>query len=271
VAPGGDARLNGARGLAVDHRGRIVLADTGDHRVLVLSRDGALEREFGGYGWETGRFDRPSGVAVYPGFYIYVLDRGNRRVQRFDLEGDYVDTVVGEEDVDAPVALEVGRSGEILLLDADSRSVLVFSQFGEAGEPVGRFGAGEGGLVQPADVAVGPRGEVAIADPGRASVELFDEFGTHVRSLSTADSLDPVAVVLDAQSNILVADGAHGRVIAFSPAGALAAVLAGDSVGEPFHPVDLAIAPDGGLLVLDGMRGRILTVMIDYGDCLAPR
>lgn len=271
VTPGGGVRLSGARGLAVDHRGRIVVADTGNHRVLILSRQGAVEREFGGYGWEDARFDSPSDLAVYPGFYVYVLDRGNRRVQRFDVDGDYLDTVVGEDDVDAPVAIEVGRSGEVLTLDADSQSVLVFSQFGEAMPPVGRFGAGEGGLVQPVDVAVGPRGEIAVADPGRASVEVFDEFGTHVRSLTAADSLAAVAVVFDRQSNILVADEAHGRVIAFSAAGVLTALLTGDGEGGPFRPVDLAIAPDGDLLVLDGAGGRTLTVTMDYGDCRVPR
>jgi tripartite motif-containing protein 71 len=271
LVPGGAARLNGARGLAVDHQGRIVVADTGDHRVLILSRDGTVEREFGGYGWDEARFDGPSDLAIYPGFYIYVLDRGNHRVQRFDVEGDYVDTIVGEGDADAPIAIDVGRSGEILLLDADSQSVLVFSQFGEAMPPVGRFGVGEGGLVQPADVAVGPGGEIAVADPGRASVEVFDQFGTHVRSLTAADSLGAVAVVFDTRSNVLVADEAHGRVVAFSPTGAITATLSGDSEGNPFRPADLAIAPDGDLLVLDGVSGRILRVTMDYGDCRALR
>ena len=271
VVPDGPARLNGARGLAVDHRGGLVIADTGNHRVLILSAEGAVEREFGGYGWEEGRFDTPTDLAVHAGFYIYVLDSGNRRVQRFEIDGDYVDTVVGEDAVDAPVALDVGRSGEIMLLDADSQSVLVFSQFGEEMPSVGRFGAGEGGLAQPVDVAVGPRGEIAVADPGRASVEVFDEFGTHVFSLGAPDSLGAVAVVFDARSNVLVADATHGRIVAFSPTGLLTALLDGDSEGAPFFPADLAMTPDGRLLVLDGTAGRVLTVTMDYGDCRALR
>jgi len=271
VTPDGAARLSEARGLAVDHRGRLVVADTGNHRVLILSADGVVEREFGGYGWEEARFDTPTGLAVQAGFYIYVLDGGNRRVQRFDVDGDYVDTVVDEGAVGAPVAIDVGRSGEIMLLDADSQSVLVFSQFGEEMPSVGRFGAGGGGLAQPADLAVGPRGEIAVADPGRASVEMFDEFGTHIRSLGAPDSLVAAAVVFDARSNLLVADSIHERVVAFSPAGLLTAVLDGGSEDAPFHPADLALTPDGRLLVLDRTAGRVLTVTMDYGDCRAPR
>ncbi|MBM3306719.1 MAG: NHL repeat-containing protein [Candidatus Eisenbacteria bacterium] len=267
VTPAGPAQLSGALGIAVDHRGSIVIADTGNHRVLVLTTEGESEREFGGYGWEPSRFDGPADLAVYPGFYVYVLDRGNRRVQRFDKDGNYVDTVVGDGALESPVAVAVGRSGEVLLLDADARSVLVFSRFGQAMPPIGRFGAGAGGLVAPAGIAVGPRGEIAVADPGRRSVEVFDEFGAHVRSVTAPDSLTPVAVAFDRQANLFVADEARGRVLAFSAQGVLTAELVRDDAGLAFRPTDLAPASDGSLVVLDGAGGRFLSVTVDYGDC----
>ena len=131
-------------------------------------------------------------------------------------------------------------------LDADSQSVLVFSQFGEAMPSVGRFGAGGGGLVQPVDVAVGPRGEIAVADPGRASVEVFDEFGTHVRSLDRARQPRRGRRRLRQPGrNILVADAAHEQGHRVLAGGRSHGASDRGRRGRPFRPADLAIAPDG--------------------------
>jgi hypothetical protein len=95
--PFGEEPLEGPEAVAMDHRGNIVIADTGNHRVVIVSRDGSVLEEFGGYGWEEGQLDSPSDLSIYLGFYTYVLDEGNRRVVRYDAEGDYVDTVVPED------------------------------------------------------------------------------------------------------------------------------------------------------------------------------
>ena len=143
--------------IAVDHRGDLLVADTGNHRVVILDSVGRVLGEYGGYGWDEGQFDGPSDLSIYAGFFTYVLDRGNRRVVRFDVDGLYVDEIVSEGEAGSPVAIAVGRSGELLLVDEDSQSVLLRSQFDEQLEPFGRFGAVEGGLVRPTAIDVGPR------------------------------------------------------------------------------------------------------------------
>ncbi|MCK4680682.1 hypothetical protein KAT82_06120, partial [bacterium] len=75
----GELGMREPAAVAMDHRGNVVIADTGNHRVLVIGRDGTLLQEFGGYGWDAERLDTPSDVCVYRGFYTYVLDEGNRR------------------------------------------------------------------------------------------------------------------------------------------------------------------------------------------------
>lgn len=252
--------------LAVDHRGDLVVADTGNHRVLVLSPEGETLLEFGGYGWEEGRFDGPSDVAVYPGFYVYVLDRGNRRVQRFDADGDYVDMPLDEDEAGSPTGIEVGAAGELLVVDEDSQVVRVFSQFDEALEPIGHFGPKDGGLVSPTAIAVGPSREIAVADPGRGGVEIFDEFGTHLRSISAADTLVPSAVVFDSRGNLVVADAGRGRVVAYVGTSGLGTASIGrEDLGPAFEPAGLAFTPAGDLVVLDAGDGRIVRLRVGYG------
>ena len=260
----GELGMRAPEAVAVDHRGNVVIADTGNHRVLVIGRDGTLLQEFGGYGWDEDRLDTPSDVSVYRGFYVYVLDEGNRRVARYDVEGDYVDLVVAEDEAGSPVAIAVVKAGGLLLVDTDTQSVLSFSQFDEALEPVGWFGVGEGGLLAPSDVAVGPSREIAVADPGRFSVEVFDEFGAPLYSLSAPDTLEPGDVAFDARGNVLVVDERHGRILAFPAGGGPHTTsLPGDA---GFRFAAIALTPTGELVALDGETGRVQLIEIVYGD-----
>nr|CAI78463.1 hypothetical protein [uncultured Latescibacterota bacterium] len=262
--PGTQAlRMRAPEAVAVDHRGDVVIADTGNHRVLVVGRDGELVDEFGGYGWDADRLDTPGDVCVYRGFYTYVLDEGNRRVVRYDVDGDYVDVVVAEGDAGSPVAIAVGTSGGLLLVDADTQSVLSYSQFDERLTPFGRFGLDAGGLVSPVAVAVGPSREVAVADPGRSSVEVYDEFGASLYALSSPDTLAPSDIAFDSFGNVLVVDERHNRLLAFPAGGGPStASLAGEA---GFRPTAVATGVMGELVVLDGGAGRIQVIETVYG------
>jgi sugar lactone lactonase YvrE len=268
--PGADAwGLASPEAIAVDHHGDVLIADTGNHRVLVVSASGEPLWEFGGFGWADGQFDRPSALAVYPGFYVYVLDGGNRRVQRFDAEGDFVDTPIDADEAGSPVDLAVGQAGEILLVDADSQTVLARSQFDEVLAPIGQFGTGEGGLVRPAAVAWGPGREIAVADPGRGAVEVFDEFGAELYSLSCPDTLEPGDLLFDSSGSLVVSDLRHGRVVAFPPGGGPPSASLGGT--EALTPSALALDREGRLFVLDGERGRVLLFEMVHGDCPTDR
>src|SRR2546423_627439 len=75
-------------GVAADGRGTVFVADTGNHRIVLLSSAGEVVPGWGGCGGEVGRFHRPSGVAVDPDGNLYVADTGNSRVQKLTVTGD---------------------------------------------------------------------------------------------------------------------------------------------------------------------------------------
>ena len=64
---------------------RLVVADTGNHRVQVYAKDGTYVRTLGGNGEGEGnnQLTTPEGVAVEPGEAgrVFVTDLGNHRVQ----------------------------------------------------------------------------------------------------------------------------------------------------------------------------------------------
>ncbi len=264
--------LTTPQSIGVDHRGHLVIADTGNHRIVVVTRRGVLVREIGGYGWDPDQFDSPGDLSIVPGFYIYVLDTNNRRIQRFDVDGNFLDLGKLETWSGSPVGIDVRRTGEILIVDADSQTVLTITQFAELLEPVGEFGLGTGGLVEPRDVASGRSREIAVADPLRATVEVFDEFGTHLYAVSTADTLATEEVLFDRHGNLLVADVRHGRILAYPPGGETpTASLDGRALGLVW-PSGLAIDErTDTLYVLDREVPRVLAIEIVYGDCPSER
>ncbi|MEZ4620121.1 MAG: NHL repeat-containing protein [Caldilineaceae bacterium] len=56
--------LFGPRGIAIDMEGNVLVADTGNKRVIKYTPDGQLIQQVGGGGVIGGRFEEPVGVAV---------------------------------------------------------------------------------------------------------------------------------------------------------------------------------------------------------------
>lgn len=61
-------------------------------RITKWSPDGRLIRTFGSYGYGEGQFRGPHSLAMDSQGRLFVADRGNRRIQIFDQEGNHLDT-----------------------------------------------------------------------------------------------------------------------------------------------------------------------------------
>lgn len=69
--------------------GRIAITDAGNHRFLIIDQDGKILISKGERGGEDGQFNYPDGITVLDNV-IYVVDQINSRVQKFDLNGNFV-------------------------------------------------------------------------------------------------------------------------------------------------------------------------------------
>lgn len=80
---------------------RIVIADSGHHRVLVCDHDGKIERTFGGPEsgsddgrHDTARFHDPQGIALAD-HTLWIADRGNHLLRKAELDLGWVTTIAG--------------------------------------------------------------------------------------------------------------------------------------------------------------------------------
>jgi len=93
-----DLLLNQAMGIDVDKANKeLYIADTSNHRFLVMDFNGTLLRTLGGDGRGAGKyqFKWPEGVCVdqKPKGLVYCSDLYNHRIQVYNKQGEYMDTI----------------------------------------------------------------------------------------------------------------------------------------------------------------------------------
>jgi tripartite motif-containing protein 71 len=131
----------------------IYVADKGNDRIVELSQNGEVLRQWGGRGTADGRFHAPSGVAVDAGGDVFALDSENNRVQEFDAAGHYQAKWglrgSGLGDFSQPAAIAVDCAGSVYVADTNNNRVERFNPT----EPKGAGCLAAGTWPPPLDVA----------------------------------------------------------------------------------------------------------------------
>ena len=108
--------------IAVDAHGKVYVANTGNDRIDVFDKGGALLRSFGTSGRATGQFDAPLGVAADAGGVRAVTDSVNGRLELLNPDGSVAPSGArpnpGPTILPNPVAVAFDAGGNGYVLDA---------------------------------------------------------------------------------------------------------------------------------------------------------
>ncbi|CAE7583522.1 nhl-1 [Symbiodinium natans] len=129
-------------------QGRIIVADSCNHRCLVLTLGGQVLFEFGGRGQGPGQFEYPECVATFRDGFVAVSDKDNHRVQVFSDGGAFqhfipnnwvalpgpVQTVQAGA-LSGPMGMCVDAQDRLFVCDCGSDRVQIFSRSGEFLQP----------------------------------------------------------------------------------------------------------------------------------------
>lgn len=151
--------LFGPRGLAIDLEGNLLVADTGNKRIIKFTPNGDLVQQVGGGGVIGGRFEEPVGVAVSPlDGSVFVADTWNKRVQKLTPNLEFMTElpVSGWEsqDITNKPYLAVAGNGDLYVTDPQLYRVLVYDVNGAIKASFGNFGAESNTFNLPTGVAV---------------------------------------------------------------------------------------------------------------------
>lgn len=248
AAPG---QLQAPRGLVVGPRRALYVADSGNHRIVVVDLRTQQIRALWGQpepwatpqpGAEPGRFNEPWDLAVDRAGFLYVVDHGNGRVQKFTADGRVVaafwDTMRASRPPGEPVAIAtvlVTSAGaaetaeRLLVIDRADNSVLLYDGEGQYDDAATqRWTAVAAQATMPID-AVSDGAFLYVADGGRVLV--FNAAGAFV-GVAAGPSPAVAGLALDRLGRLLVHPGGGAAVTQLTPAAAY--VTCGVFLAGPF-------------------------------------
>ncbi|HEX7124285.1 MAG TPA: NHL repeat-containing protein, partial [Thermodesulfobacteriota bacterium] len=243
-----DGVLRRPLGVAAAPDGTLLVADTGNHRIVRLAPDGRIVATYGGPGKDPGEFERPSAVAAAPDGTFLVADTGNHRVQRLDPAGRPLSTMgrlgSGPGDLVEPAGIAVAPDGRIAVADTGNHRIVLLAPDGEPLAVVGRPGRGADGLLRPTGLAYAPDGALWIADTGNHRLVRTDgeRFLARIGKLGRGpgELQEPSGLAVAPNGDLLVADTANDRIQRLRVSPAALAAAEGATLAAAGRP-DLAV------------------------------
>ncbi len=268
---GPDSPLDDPTYSALDPQGNLWVPDGRNSRFQIFSPDGAFLEVWGEPGSDEGQFN-----FMHPGFggygqgavtfdaagNFYVVDTGNRRVQKFGPDRRFLtawgDDGRGNGQFDGPTDAAVDGQGRVYVIDAgrgdvpnSAPAIQVFDADGRFLAAWGDHGSEDGQLIDPIGLDIDGNGDVWVADFGNDRVQKFSADGMFLagwgkRGVKEGQFHWLTDVAVDGQGRIFVTDWRNGRVQVFDPDGQFLTSWGNESAtGE-----GLLIGPNS--LVLDG-------------------
>lgn len=173
------------RGLAVDTKGNIYVADGGNGRGQKFDADGKFVIEFGKDGPAETLLKNPNGVAVDSEGTIYVVDVSVNQLIKFNEDGVYAGGYDGPDTgFYGPRDISVGPNKQLYILDQGRSRVAAFDPATNGYTRVwGAAGSNPEEFKDPTGIAIGD-GFVFVADVGNGRVQVFDLMGKYVREVA---------------------------------------------------------------------------------------
>jgi len=172
------AHFNRPSDVAVSVDGSVYVSDGyGNNRVVKFAADGSFLLEWGSKGKNAGQFDLPHALTFDRG-RVYVVDRGNRRVQIFDSLGRYLAEWKGPPFAELQ-DIKIGHDSRAFVVQIgpenlpDVTGLLILGSDGSLLERVGRYGNYDGQFLDIHWVAVAKCGAVYTADFAGRRVQKF--------------------------------------------------------------------------------------------------
>jgi DNA-binding beta-propeller fold protein YncE len=219
--------------------------------------------KWGSPGVANGQFKSPQDVATDEMGNVYVVDRSNARVQKFDSAGNFVakwgSGGTGPGQLFDPFGLAVA-GGVVYVADSGNNRVQMFDTAGNLLGGFGGAGSGPGQFSFPTDVAADGAGNVYVSDTNNFRVQRFTADGRFVAAWGSPGAehgqfAAPWGLATDAAGNLYVADKALARVELFSSSGAYLATFGG--VETLVSNFGVAVDGAGNVFVADTLGSRL--------------
>jgi sugar lactone lactonase YvrE len=221
--------LKNPEGVAYDGKGRLIISDSGNHRLLVF-QDDQLIAQIGKEGNGPGEFQQPKGITLDSQGRLIVCDSGNGRIQIFDPELTFVAAF---------------------------------------GKPSSDTDKSPGTFARPSGVTTDDRDNILVADTWNHRIQVFDATGKFIRLYDNGDKAktdmecfnEVGGVFCDGRGRLFVANGWNSRCDIYDYDSATQALHhRGEQKGQIWGfwvCCDVAVNSKGEVVALDTNNGGV--------------
>ncbi len=260
-------------GIALHPRGGVLVADSGNNRVVWLSDCGDTRAVWGGgEGEQPGQFRRPLGVATGSDGRIYVADYLNDRVQVLSASGAGGEWSSFGNGVryTGPADVTVDQDGLVYVVEFNGCRVVKLDSSGHLLKTWGKEGHGAKEFYYPTRITTGPGGNLWVTDAYNHRLKVYDPEGTLLHIIGSEGDGEgqfsvPGGVAFDVEGRVWVADFFNNRLQRFTvpsdghPERVMVWTGLDKVDGHLHNPTDLSIdTRTGELYVVDYGSNRLL-------------
>ena len=180
--------------------------------------------KWGSEGSGDGQFSHPWGVAVDGSRNVYVADKGNHRIRKFDDTGTFLtkwgSQGFGNGQFEEPTGIAVDGSDNVYVADRRNQRIQKFDGNGAFLNKWGSRGSGDGQFIFPMDIAPDNSGNVYVVDTNNHRIQKFDDTGTFLTKWGSRGSGNgqfsfPSGIAVDGSGNVYVVDNGNDRIQKF--------------------------------------------------------
>ncbi|CAF4729948.1 unnamed protein product [Rotaria sp. Silwood1] len=247
-------KLNGPWGIYLDSSNTLYVVDRGNHRVQKWTSGAAVGITVAGSTSDPGpwvyQFNNPTAITFDQYGYMYVLDQGNNRVQKWFPGGIYGTTVISTT-MSSPIGMQWDLLGNLVIADTSYHRILSF--------PV----TCPGTTTTAAPQSTLPTISLCATASWNQTFTL-EAGSTSTTGITGTLLYNPYDVAYDGYQNMYVVDTSNHRIQLFQPGISGAITIAG-STSNPGaaraqlnNPYAIRVTSNGTMYILDGSNCRVL-------------
>lgn len=247
-------KLNAPSGIAIDPSGNVWVTDTGNTRVAKFNEKGEFLATFGTNVNKTkvesggtkaeknlctaasknicqagtagsleGQLKEPMGIAAIAGGNLFVVEKGNGRVEKFSPTGEILANFgkpgSNEGQLKEPTAVVVAPDGSLWVADTGNNRIQQWTSTYSFVRVVGKEGSGNGEFKGPNAIETDSVGNVLVADQGNGRIQEFTQNGTFMARFGASGSgpgqfifSNPAGIAVNGKGEIWVTDTDNNRI-----------------------------------------------------------